>query len=268
MGEKDSIAIVIKNSTGGVARTLYYKNGKTGVNRIWWNLREDPSTKILIRNKPLYSDWINLGDKRAIPAPGAPTGYSPLVRPGDYTVTLTVKEKDYTKTLKILKDPNSEGTDADVIAQNTLASEIKKELSKAGDMANQLELIRRQAADLKENLKENKDASKILDSFENQLIEIEGELLQLRVAPQGQSSLRYPAQTIEKLQYLGNGIETGDFRPTDQHQEVHQLLQKRLNDTERKFNQLVDHDLPAIQEQLRKNNVGGPFIIKNLPKAN
>jgi len=266
--EKDSLAIAIKNASGSVVRTLYHKGGKAGVNRIWWNLREDPSTTMLIRNKPLHADWINLGDKRAIPAPGASQGFAPLVKPGDYTVTLTVKGKDYTKPIKVLKDPNSEGTEADVNAQYGLASEIKKDLNKAADIVNQSESIRRQAADLKENVKDNKDATKLIESLENQLLEIEGELLQLRVLPEGQSALRYPAQTVEKLMYLGNGVETADFRPTDQQQEVHQVLQKRLNDSQQKFNQLIDRDLPAIQEQLRKNNAGGPFIIKNTTRPN
>jgi hypothetical protein len=92
-------------------------------------------------------------------------------------------------------------------------------------------------------------------------------LIQLTVAPEGQSSLRYPAQVVEKLQYLGNSVETADFRPTDQHQEVHQVLQKRLNDAQSKYNQLIDHDLPAIQEQLKKNNISGPIVIKNALKA-
>lgn len=266
--ETDSLAIAIKNASGSVVRTLYHKGGKAGVNRVWWNLREDPSAKMLIRNKPLYSDWINLGDKRAIPAPGASQGFAPLVKPGDYTVTLTVKGKDYSKPIKILKDPNSEGTEADVDAQYGLASEIKKDLNKAADMVNQLESIRRQAADLKDNVKDNKDATKVIESLEKQLIDIEGELLQLRVLPEGQSALRYPAQTVEKLLYLGSGVETADFRPTDQHQEVHQVLQKRLNDSQQKFNQMIERDLPAIQEQLRKNNAGGPFIIKSTTRPN
>jgi hypothetical protein len=264
MKEKDSLLISIKDASNATVRKLYHKEGKAGINRIWWNLREDPSTPILIRNKPLYSDWINLGDKRAIPAPGAPTGFAPLVKPGTYTVVLKAGDKEYTQSLKVLKDPNSEGTEADIAGQSTMVGEIKKDLTTAGDMVNQLESIRRQASDLKTLVKEDKNSevTKAIDALETQLMDIEGNLIQLRVTPQGQSALRYPAQVVEKLQYLGSAVETADFQPADQHREVHQMLQKRLQDVQRRYNQFLEKDLPAFQEVMKKNNLNGPIIIK------
>ena len=267
MGEKDSLAITIKDANQAVVRTLYHKSGKVGINRIWWNLREDPSTKVILRNKPLYSDWINLGDKRAIPAPQA-RGFSPLVKPGDYTVVLKFGDKDFTQPLKILKDPNSEGTLADIDAQVSLEAEIKKDLNQAAEMINQMESIRQQAADLKERVKDgaSPDVMKAIESLENQLVEIEGTLIQLRTAPQGQSALRYPAQTVEKLNYLGGAIETADFKPADQHKEVQQVLQKRLQETQSKYNQFMERDLPAFEDVMKKNNLPGPIILKKVVK--
>lgn len=260
---KDSVMISIKDANNTVVRKMYHK-GKAGVNRVWWNLREDPSTSIIIRNKPLYADWTNMTDKRAIPAPSSPKGISPLVKPGTYTVVLKVGEKEFNQPIKVLRDPNSEGTEADIIAQNNMLMGIKKDMSNAADIVNQLEWIRRQGADLKSIAEDQKntEAVKTIDDFEKQLIEIEKNLLQLTITPQGQGALRFPAQVVEKLQYLGGVVEVADFAPADQHKEVHQVLQKRLQESQTRFNQLIEKELPAFQESLRKSNFNGQIVIK------
>jgi hypothetical protein len=67
---------------------------------------------------------------------------------------------------------------------------------------------------------------------------------------------------VEKLQYLSGAVETADFAPADQHKEVHQGLQKRLQESQTRFNQLLEKELPAFQEALRKNNFNGQIVIK------
>ena len=265
----DSVKITIKDAANAVVRTMYHR-GKAGLNRVWWDLREDPSTAIIVRTKPLFADWITLNDKRAMPAPSTPTGLAPLVLPGSYTVVLKVGDKELTQPLKVLKDPNSEGTDADIVAQKKLVDQIKKDMSNAAEMINQIEWLRRQGEDLKSVADDakNPEATKAIDAFEQQLIELEGTLIQLRVTPQGQGTLRFPAQVVEKLQYLGGAIETADFAPADQHGEVHQVLQQRLQDSQRKFNQLVEKELPALQETLKKNNFNGPVLTKSVKIVN
>ena len=197
-------------------------------------------------------------------APTAPKGFAPLVLPGTYTVTLKVGDKEYSQPLKVLRDPNSEGTDADIVAQKNALNEIKKDLSNAADIINQMEWLRRQAADLKSIAEDqkNNEVTKAVEGLEKKLIEVEGDLIQLKVTPQGQGVIRWPAQVVEKLEYLGGAIETADFAPADQHKEVQQVLEKRLQDSQTKFNQLLEKDLPAFQDLLKKNNFNGPIIMK------
>lgn len=261
--DKDSLLITIKDANNAMVRKLYHK-GKAGVNRIWWNLREDPSPSILIRNKPLYADWINLGDKRSYESPSLSTGLSPLVKPGNYSVTLKYGEKEFTQPLKVLKDPKSEGTEAQIGLQNAMIGEIKGDLTDAAGIVNQLEWLRRQASDLKAILQDQKnpEVTKAIDGLEAEAIEIEGNLIQMKITPQGQGGIRFPAQVVEKLRYLAGAVETADFQPTDQHREVHQGLKKRLLDSQTRFNQLLDKDLPAFNELMKKNNFNGPIILK------
>ena len=266
---KDSVMVTIKDANNVLVRKMNHM-GKAGINRVWWNLREDPSTAIIVRNKPLYAEWINMSDKRAQPAPSSRKGLTPLVRPGVYTVTLKVGDKEFTQTLKVLRDPNSEGTDADIIAQSSMLSEVKKDMSSAAEIVIQLEWIRRQGADLKSIAEDQKNTEviKAVDAFELQLIDIESNLIQLKITNQGQGGIRWPAQVVEKLQYLGGAVEVADFAPADQHKEVHQVLQKRLQESQNRFNQLLEKELPAFQDVLRKNNFNGPIIIKTNKVSN
>jgi photosystem II stability/assembly factor-like uncharacterized protein len=267
---KDSLQISIKDANNNVVRKLYHKDAKAGVNRVWWDLREDPSTAIVMRNKPLFAEWITLNDKRTMNSPTSPRGIAPLVLPGNYTIVLKVGDKEYAQPLKVLRDPNSEGSDVDIAAQKNFLNEVKKEMSTAAEMINELEWIRRQAADLKSIAEDHKNSEvvKAVDVLEQQATEIETGLIQLRVTPQGQGVIRWPAQVVEKLQYLGGAAETADFAPADQHKEVHTVLQKRLQDSRSKFNQLLEKDIPAFQEQLRKNNFNSPMIIKSEKLSN
>jgi hypothetical protein len=187
-----------------------------------------------------------------------------LVLPGTYTIVLKVGDKEYSQPLKVLRDPNSEGTDADIVAQKNLLNEVKKDMSSAAEIINQLEWIRRQAEDLKSIAEDQKntDAKKAIDTFEQQATELENTLIQLKITPQGQGGIRWPAQVVEKLQYLGGVAETADFAPANQHKEVHQVLQQRLQESKSKFNQLIEKELPALQEVLRKNNFNGSILIK------
>ncbi len=266
---KDSVMISIKDASNNVVRKMYHK-GKAGLNRVWWDLREDPSTALVMRNKPLYAEWITLNDKRAVNAPTSSRGFSPLVLPGNYTVTLKVGDKEFTHPQKVLKDPNTEGTDADILAQKNLVDQIKKDLSSAAELVTQLEWIRRQGADLKSIAEDqkNNEVVKEIESLEQRAVDLENNLIQLKITGQGQGGTRWPSQIIEKLQYLGGTTETADFAPADQYKEVHQVLEQRLQENKNKFNQLMEKDLPAFHELLKKNNFNGSIITKQVKVVN
>ena len=256
----DSLTISISDAGKVVIRTLHHK-GKVGLNRLWWDLREDPSTAIIARNKPINAHWINLGDKRAIPAPAVPRGLSPLVKPGIYTVTLTVGDKTYSQTIKVMKDPNTDGSEVDIAAQYEFVSTVKKDLNAIAEQVNQLEWTRRQVADMKDMItakKDMDDAKKDLDSLAARLTAVEETFIQLKMP----SGIRWNAQTTEKLLYLASAVETADFPPAQQHLEVYQVLKKRLQESQTKTQQLMQTELPAFMERMKKYNLNSPIVLK------
>ena len=70
------------------------------MNRVWWNLRTDPSKEIRLRTSPAYAPDIRLNAEgwRPLPEGGRMTI---LVPPGSYTVKLTVDGKEYNQPLTI-----------------------------------------------------------------------------------------------------------------------------------------------------------------------
>ena len=53
--------------------------------------------------------------------------------PGTYTVKLTVEGRTFTRPVKVLKDPNSAGTEADVATAMTLWVDIYHDVNTVAD---------------------------------------------------------------------------------------------------------------------------------------
>ena len=74
------------------------------------------------------------------------------------------------------------------------------------------------------------------------LIGVEEHLTQLRTTGTGQDGVRWPAQVSERLRYLIGNTATGDYRPTDQTGEVHQVLKTELEDARRNLSAVASDE--------------------------
>jgi hypothetical protein len=189
-----------------------------GMNRVWWNLRTDPTKEIRLRTSPAYAPDIRLNAEgwRPLPEGGRVTI---LVPPGSYTIKLTVDGKEYSQPLTILKDPNSAGSEADISRQMTILWDLRKDMESVADMVNQIETVRGQLDSLR-TLVKDASVKAAADDLEKKLTDIEDNLIQRRLTGQGQDTVRWPPKLISKLNYLANGVGGSDFAPTTQHQEV------------------------------------------------
>jgi hypothetical protein len=91
-----------------------------GINRVNWDLRGEQSKEVRLRTSPAYAPEIRNGAEgwRVAPEGGR---MSVLMPPGTYTVKLTVDGVESKQQLIVKKDPNSEGTEADIASQITNA---------------------------------------------------------------------------------------------------------------------------------------------------
>jgi hypothetical protein len=254
-----ALQLHVLDAAGDTVRTLS-GSASAGINRVWWNLRGEPSTQIKLRTKPLHADWVQLGDERWRPAP---TGrISVLVPPGTYTVALSVNDQTFTQPLEVLKDPNSEGTPADITAQTEMMQGLREDMNAAAELVNRIEWVRRQLYDQKAILLDQGDAEEIVeaaDALDAELLAVEQELLQLKLTGTGQDAIRWPAMHVGKLNHLASGVAVADFGPTDSEREVHALLKDRFRGYEAEVNRILETGLVNFNRLLQER--GLPNVI-------
>ncbi len=242
-----------------------------GFNRVWWDFRGPGPKPMLFRTKPLHAEWFPLPEVAR--ASGGPAGAGPREPPGTYTVVLVVDgEEAGRRPLTVLRDPNSAGSMADILAQKALLDEIVADRNRTADIVNRIELLRRQILDLRPVLEEAGDADEMLDAREvldagealdESLIEVESELVQLRNT--GPDGARWPSMIAGRLSYLQGAVETADFPPTDQQAEVAQILSDRIDEMEARLQAVLAGELAEFNRMLQARL--GRVIATDAPAA-
>ena len=256
------VTIEIANAMGETIRTLEGSK-KPGLNRVMWNLRDSSETQIKLRTKPQYADWVDLGERRWRSGGG---GITILQPPGTYTVTLVVGGQEQSQQLTVLKDPTSEGSEADIRVQIAKVEQIREDYDAAAAIVNQAELIRRQLYDLTALLEDQGDAAEIIiaaEELDAEIIAVEETVMRLRGTGTGQDGVRWPTRIVGRLRYLAGTVATADFPPNDQQGEVHAVLRERLDQSRAAWTALLENELPAFNRMLQQRNL--PRLISDQP---
>ena len=253
---RDSLTITIKDATGTVVRTM---KGPTyaGINRVYWDLRGDPSPQGKLRTSPLYADWMPVGlEGKNTPSFGR---ISVLVQPGTYTVTIAARGQTLSQPLELRKDPQSGGTDESIRANVDLVKSIQHDMSDVVQMVNSLELTRGRLQSLAKVIEADsvkaesrKGVRAALDSLDAKLERLEEKLFQRRTTGRGQDDVRWSPRLAEQLEYLAGSVSGSDYAPTASQREVAQLLHQRATGVRTEFNALTSSELAAMNEQLRR----------------
>ena len=165
---------------------------------------------------------------------------------------------EQTQKLVVLKDPNSGGSEADIAAQTRSLFAIRDDLNAAADAVHRIEAARVQLGALEKTVGDSvvKSAAAAL---QQKYIDLEMNLVDLRLTGHGQDGVRFGSKLISKLGYLTNGIARSDYKPTDQDEEVRQLLHTELGAQLAALDALQSKELAAFNEMLRERNV--PNVI-------
>ncbi|HEV2299474.1 MAG TPA: hypothetical protein VGR72_13280 [Candidatus Acidoferrales bacterium] len=264
---KDDVKLAILDASGKIVRTLDAKDLKkeAGINRIWWDLRFEPTKQIKLRTSPLYAPDVTAGTEGWRPAPGVGQ-ISLLAPPGTYTVKLTVGGHDYTQKLNVLKDPHSAGTIADIQTQMKLILALQDEMNTMAEDVNQIESVRAQLVSLQAQLGDDENSKSIrtaADELNTKLIGVEGNLLQLKATGHGQDDVRWESMLLDKLDYLARQVGTSDFAPTTQQVAVHDMLKQQVAKYHDATQQLMTKDVAAFNSMLRGKSISN--IIAKTP---
>jgi photosystem II stability/assembly factor-like uncharacterized protein len=254
--------ITILDAAGSVVRTLEGSND-AGVNRIHWDLRDEPNDTIRLLTTPVYAPHIEVGpDGRS--APGG-SRISILRPPGEYTVRLTVDGEEFSQSLTVRKDPNTGGTEADIAAQVAFLEAVREDVVAAGDAVRRVEVMRVQLQTLG-RFAEDAEVREAVRELAQKLQDLQMEMVDLRLTGQGQDGVRFEAKLLQKLGYLTRGVSVVDFPPTDQDMEVQRILHDQLGQHLNAVEVLVAGDVADLNALLRSKGMeiigtaGGPQL--------
>ncbi len=234
---------------------------------MYWDLRAAPSQRVAFRTSPLYAPDVRVGPDGLRESEGGfgagGGGLAVLQAPGTYTVKLSVGGHDYTQPLRLLKDPHSAGTEADIVAQQQLLMTVRRDLDNAVDAVNGAELMRGQIANLK-NLIQDTELRKAADDLDQKIAAVEGNLVELRATGRGQDGVRWGSKLVQKFGYLANGVQSGDFKPTNQQVAVQKELEDKLKALQGQFGDVLNREVAAFNDMLRRASL--PTLVSQLPR--
>jgi len=277
--KKGPVEIAILDAGGRTIRTLDGA-GKKGLNRVWWDLRYEPTTPVRLRTTPPGNPHV-WEEKRFRGKANRGVFYygiralknGPLVPPGTYTVKLRAGGKEATGQLVVRKDPRSAGTEADVEAASMLSYQIYQDTSAAARLINQLEWSRRQLEEFRKMLRAEKASEADLaaaNDLDKKLRAVEDQLLQPTIAEGDQKSFRGPLEVYLKLLWLQAEVGPGaadvsgnaDMPPTQPEKEVYALLSKRLSEIRTQFDELYARTIPAFNGAMREKSYVSLMTVK------
>lgn len=274
---RDSVRFQVYDASGSLIRKFAAAPPKRGLNRALWDLRHDGPRRAKLRTAPPGNSTVRVLDSRPLVAwdldlVGGQVG--PLAAPGTYTVAMQWGRDTLRQTLEVRRDPNSEGTDADIAAQVRLALQIRDALNENVALIDESEWTRRGLEQLRTTLREKlKDAKefgaspgrdpktadaeaflKEIDAVEKRVLAIEGKLYDVALTGAREDAFRTPNQLYEKLASVGSDVSasSADFRPTDQQGEVYGMLRAQLDGLKVQFSQFVAGDLAAFNAKAAK----------------
>jgi photosystem II stability/assembly factor-like uncharacterized protein len=245
-----NVTVTISDDKGPVVRTIDAPK-RAGINRVYWDLRHQPTKEVRLRTRPLYVSDFPLGPD------GTRSGgqrLSILAAPDTYTVKLSAGGRESTQKLIVRKDPNSGGSEAELTEQMKMLFDLRADVENAADVINSIEIVRSQLQSLP-RLVEDVEVSKAASALEQKFIDLEMVLVELRSTGRGQDGVRFGAKLYGKLNYLAGGLMSNDYRPTAQQLEVKALLSEQVRGTQGRLATLVNTDLASFNELLRKKNL-------------
>ena len=245
--------ITIRDAAGKLVRTLSGARG-VGLNRVHWDLGNQPTVPPRLRTKPLFNEQFALDPDGTRSAPGF-GAISVLILPGKYTVQLTVDGQSYSQPLEVKKDPNVTVTDLDMKASVDAQLQIQAQMAAAGDWVTSMEAVRVQVQQLTATLAsdaKNADILPAVDSVGRKFTDLERSVIDLRQTGQGQDGVRWPTQIAGQLNYLsGNLAASADNAPNAPQRDVYMVLDRQSKATKTALDLLIQRDLAALNARLR-----------------
>jgi hypothetical protein len=210
-------------------------SAKAGLNHLNWNMRYPGADGF----EGMILWWASLNGPTAVP--------------GDYKVRMVHGDQSAEKPFKIMPDPRSTATMADMQAKFDYLNSIVIKMSETNNAIKKIREVRGQINEVKE-LSDNEEIQAKADEILEKMKGVEENLYQTKNRS-GQDPLNYPIKLNNRLGHLNSLEGIGDFRPTEQaiqfKDEVIALIDVELN----KLEDIWESDIPGLNTLVRDNAV-------------
>ncbi|MGE0589035.1 MAG: WD40/YVTN/BNR-like repeat-containing protein [Cyclobacteriaceae bacterium] len=231
-----------------------------GVNRVWWDLRYEPTFKPKLRTKPSGRPWVQMNGEGWRPLVTWDLDLwegqlGPRVAPGKYKARLKIGDTEVTKELEVLKDPNTEGTIESIKEQVTFSLQLRDAMNTVVEMIDRVEWIRKELEELIPTVKNSKLKGE-LTAMLDKSVGISGKLYDIHLTGAREDAFRSPIQLYGRLSALANDITANgvDFKPTNQQGDVYGVLKERLVRVQQEYTTLLDKQVPQLNNKLPDQN--------------
>jgi photosystem II stability/assembly factor-like uncharacterized protein len=258
---KEEVTLEILDSQGKLVRHLSSKEKKTFEQPPEWPDQEIPNPTIPAEAGMNRYPW-DLRYESPVKIPGAfysglgPVG--PLALPGTYQVKLTAGSFTQTVPLELRIDPRLKNvTQADLQKEFELAVKIADSNQALHTAVNQIRELRAELVTLRKWAGESAQAKQVVtaaDELNKKMTPIEEKLMQVQMKS-SEGNLRYPNQLNEAFDSLSHTIEYADAAPTRPQYAVYEALNGKLQEQLKALRELLDRDLPALNDLMRKTGV-------------
>ena len=223
---------------------------EAGMNRYAWDLRYESPAKI---PGAFYSGLGPLG---------------PLALPGTYQAKLAAGSFTQTVPLELRMDPRLKNvTQADLQKEFELAMKIRDRNNELHTAVNQIRELGAELMTLKKWSGESAQAKQVIeavDALDKKMTPIEEILIQVKMKS-SEGNLRYPNQLNEQFDSLSHTVESADAAPTRPQYAVYDFLNGKLQEQLNALREVLDRDLPALNELMRKTGVPALSVPSGTP---
>ena len=212
-----------------------YIPANAGMNRFIWNMRHADGEKV--KGK----------DIQAAKAKG------PVALPGYYQVELKVGEKGWRRQFRLLKDPRTPSSQADLEAQFDLLMQIRDKHSETHHAINQIRNLKQQIDQWVKRVEQqdnNEAIKEAADDLKTKLTAIETPLM-VPGLKKPMDTWNQPSPLATKLGGLTAVVASADFAPTQQAIAVFEKLSAEVDQQLSALKDVIDNEVAAFNELIR-----------------
>jgi hypothetical protein len=157
--------------------------------------------------------------------------------------------------LLVKKDPRSDATAADLVAQYKMLMQIRDRTTDANDAVRTVRYVRNQAVSRsKEVGADSARYAQLVKTLDTKISEMEAQIYQVK-NQSGQDPLNYPIKVNNQIAALAGVVGSTEARPTKQSVVVYDTLSKELEVYLVELRKAYKELLPPIDEILKKHGL-------------